>query len=87
MAAYAAQVEAMDRSVGRIVDALRRSGQLDNTLLLFLSDNGGCDEFLREDGTHGSAEPLTRDGQPITVGNRVGLLPGPPDTYMSYDLP
>ena len=87
MAAYAAQVEAMDRSVGRIVDALRRRGQLDDTLILFLSDNGGCAEFLREDGTHGSAPALTRDGNPVLVGNRVGLIPGPPDTYMSYDLP
>jgi arylsulfatase A-like enzyme len=87
MAVYAAQVEAMDRSVGYIVDALRRTGQLENTLILFLSDNGGCAEFLREDGTHGSARPTTLDGRPIRVGNVPGLMPGPADTYMSYDLP
>ena len=87
MAAYAAQVEAMDRSVGRIVETLRRTGQLENTLLLFLSDNGGCAEFLREDGTHGSCNPTTRDGGPVRIGNVIGLEPGPGGTYMSYDLP
>ncbi len=44
MAVYAAQVDAMDQSVGRVLDALRRTGMEDNTLVLFLSDNGGCAE-------------------------------------------
>ncbi len=41
MAVYAACVFAMDRAVGRLVDGLRERGVVDNTLLLFLSDNGG----------------------------------------------
>ena len=40
MAIYAAQVHMMDQGVGRVVDALRDSGRIQNTLLLFLSDNG-----------------------------------------------
>jgi len=41
MAIYAAMIEEVDKSVGTIVDTLRERGQLDNTLILFLSDNGG----------------------------------------------
>jgi arylsulfatase len=41
---YAAQIERMDRNIGRIVTKLRELGELDNTLLLFLSDNGCCAE-------------------------------------------
>ena len=44
MAVYAAQVDRMDEGIGRIVEALRKAGRLDNTLVLFLSDNGGCAE-------------------------------------------
>lgn len=38
---YAAMVETMDNSIGRIVSALQRTGKLDNTLIIFTSDNGG----------------------------------------------
>ncbi len=41
MAIYAAVMERMDKAVGTLVDGLRQRGQLDNTLILFLSDNGG----------------------------------------------
>lgn len=41
MAIYAACVNHMDTSIGRLVEALRQRGVLDNTLVLFLSDNGG----------------------------------------------
>ena len=44
MAIYAAQVDRMDQNIGRLVDALAQLGELDDTLLLFLSDNGGCAE-------------------------------------------
>lgn len=41
MAIYAAVMERMDRAVGDLVNGLKQRGQLDNTLILFLSDNGG----------------------------------------------
>ena len=40
MEVYAGMADAMDHEVGRLVDYLRKSGQYDNTVFLFLSDNG-----------------------------------------------
>ena len=50
MATYAAMIEVMDDGIGRLVDALRRKGMLDNTVFLFLSDNGATLEggFLNQ---------------------------------------
>lgn len=41
MEVYAAMVDNMDQNIGKIVAQLRASGDLENTLILFLSDNGG----------------------------------------------
>lgn len=54
MAVYAAQVDRMDQGIGRIVEQLRKTGRAENTLLLFLSDNGGDAEDIDE-GQPGAA--------------------------------
>jgi arylsulfatase len=46
MEVYAAMVESLDRGIGRIVDSLEETGQLDNTLICYLQDNGGCAETM-----------------------------------------
>ena len=40
MAVHAAMVDRMDQGIGELIDALEKNNQLDNTLILFLSDNG-----------------------------------------------
>ncbi len=42
MAIYAAMIDRMDRNIGRVIDKLKQMDQYDDTLILFLSDNGGC---------------------------------------------
>ena len=49
MEVYAAMVDRMDQGIGKIVAELKRTGQLDNTLILFLQDNGGCAETMGRD--------------------------------------
>jgi arylsulfatase len=46
MAVYAAQIERMDRGVGRVIAAIRAAGKLEDTLVLFLSDNGASPEVV-----------------------------------------
>ena len=44
MEVYAAMVDRMDQGIGRIIESLEANQTLDNTLILFLQDNGGCAE-------------------------------------------
>lgn len=50
MAVYAAQVHCVDYNVGRVLDYLEETGQKDNTLVVFFSDNGACAEPYSETG-------------------------------------
>jgi arylsulfatase A-like enzyme len=44
MEVYAAMIDQMDQGIGRMVQALEAKGELDNTLIFFLQDNGACAE-------------------------------------------
>ncbi|QEL19473.1 arylsulfatase [Limnoglobus roseus] len=50
MEVYAAMIDRMDQGVGKLVAELKRTGQFDNTLILFLQDNGGCAELQGRTG-------------------------------------
>ena len=56
MEVYAAMIDRMDQGIGQIVAELKRTGQLDNTLILFLQDNGGCAEPMGRDRQQGPPE-------------------------------
>lgn len=71
MAVYAAMIDRMDQNIGRVLKQLEIIGELDNTIVLFLSDNGGCHEALttqkKVSGLYGQA--------------------GGPDSFDSYEIP
>jgi arylsulfatase A-like enzyme len=93
MEVYAAQVQALDEGVRRVLAAIDRSGLVEDTMVLFISDNGASseelplgspDEFAAKDAVLRTG---TRDGRPIRVGNDPSVTPGPEDTYASYGVP
>lgn len=58
MALHAAMIDRMDREIGRVLDQLTRMGAIQNTLIMFLSDNGASAEIMvRSDGHDPDAAP------------------------------
>jgi arylsulfatase A-like enzyme len=90
MQVYAAQVERMDRGIGRIVAALEAAGALDDTIVVFLSDNGASPEELplvpleRFRSRTDILRERTREGAPVAIGNDPGVPPGSEATFQSY---
>jgi arylsulfatase A-like enzyme len=73
MAVHAAMVDRMDQGVGRILEAVRRTGAGQNTLVLFLSDNGASAEFI--------------DTWPNPArGHKPGTEAGTPDSYRTLEI-
>lgn len=90
METYAAQIQAMDRGIGTVVDTLERLGLRENTVIIFASDNGGCAEAIPPETDPSrpfrySTDPL--DGRRMRAGDIADLDPGPADTFMTYGLP
>jgi len=86
MATYAAMVEIMDKGIGRIYDTLKAKGIADNTLIIFLSDNGACDEGIG--ASFYDVPSRLRDGRPVKVGNaNHAIMAGPEDVWQSYGPP
>lgn len=81
MAIFAAMVEHMDGAIGRVVASLKERGQLDNTLILFLSDNGGCAEW-DPFGFDVATGPKTTNI--LHKGAEDLAAMGGPGTYISY---
>ena len=73
MEVYAAMVDRMDQGIGRLVQSLKATGLYDNTLILFLQDNGGC------------AEGMGRGGESIARAEGPTLKPLA-DDYLQPDM-
>ena len=71
MAIYAAMVDTVDQGVGRIVGDLQSHGELDNTLIMFMSDNGGDGEW---------SENGVRDNEPARTGTALAQMGTNADT-------
>ncbi|WP_395745199.1 arylsulfatase [Prosthecobacter sp.] len=100
MEVFAAMIDRMDQGIGRVVGALEKNGLRENTLILFLQDNGGCQE-----GIGRQAQPPASNAQTYPViaqdairvevipkqtrdGKAVqqgqGVTPGGPNDYIAY---
>ena len=82
MAVYAAQIDSLDQSVGRVMDTLRRTGADKNTLVLFASDNGASDTPMNA-RLDKPGQTWRLDGTPTRVGNRPDIQPGPADNFVT----
>jgi arylsulfatase A-like enzyme len=97
---FDAMIDNMDQGIGRIVAELKRQGKLDDTVIFYLHDNGGCAEDM---GRLAAAAPAPADLKPMGpndlqdhtkppmqtrdgrwVRTGFGVMPGPADTYIAY---
>lgn len=83
MTVHAAMIDRMDQGIGRIIDALKKNGQLENTLILFLSDNGASPENAMAYGPGFDRPGETRDGKKIIYPTGKKVMPGPQTTFAS----
>ncbi|MEM7235807.1 MAG: sulfatase-like hydrolase/transferase, partial [Planctomycetota bacterium] len=102
MEVYAAMVDNMDQGIGRIVKSLESNGLFDDTLILYMQDNGGCQEGVGRGGNSrrpakATLPQIAKDAIRLDVipkQDRAGVptlkgpyvMPGPADTYIAYGI-
>ena len=59
MEVYAAMIDRMDRNIGRVISRLKSQGKLDNTLIIFVSDNGASNEVVNLPDSYGEIGTMT----------------------------
>ena len=78
-AAYAALIEGMDKSLGDIMDWLEENGEADNTIIIFMGDNGGY-----ATGAHWRDTPLYTQNYPLKCGKGSAYEGGIREPMMVY---
>ena len=100
MEVYAAMIDRMDQGIGRVVSTLEKKGLLQNTLILFLQDNGGCQEAI---GRQAKPPAFNEKTFPVIAQDAIrldviptqtrdgrpvkqgqGIMPGGPNNYIAY---
>jgi arylsulfatase A-like enzyme len=100
MEVYAAMIDRMDQGIGRVVGSLEKHHLLQNTLILFLQDNGGCQEPIGRQAAppernHATSSVIAQDAIRLDIipkqtrdGKPVqqgqGIMPGGPNDYIAY---
>lgn len=94
MAVYAGMVAAMDHHIGRLVEYLRETGLYENTVFIFLSDNGSAPSdavnvdairaWLPSSGYHTDYETLGERGSYLSIGPGFGSAAAAPLAYYKF---
>ncbi|MGV3661206.1 MAG: arylsulfatase [Prosthecobacter sp.] len=100
MEVFAAMIDRMDQGIGRVVSTLEKQGMLENTLIFFLQDNGGCQEGI---GRQANPPKSNEQTYPVIAQDAIhldvipkqtrdgkavlqgqGIMPGGPNDYIAY---
>lgn len=81
MAVHAAMIDCVDQGIGKVLKALEETGELDNTLIFFMSDNG-CSPESPQNMVPGKDDrpDMLKDGSPVAYPKKKEVLPGAANT-------
>lgn len=89
MAVYAGMLDNMDQNIGRVIEDIEENGELENTLIIFLSDNGACAEWDPFGFEYPDYDARVAGGTPghpnvLHKGESLEKLGGPDGPLFSY---